>query len=106
VSLADKDKIVSLMAKYFTVLRIKAELDQLVCGLSSTLNILELIRNNPEQMKELFLYKSCPPLTWGDMYKLLPAKFSIEGSNERDRQEAVMMKWIKVIKDIEGFETT
>lgn len=55
------------------------------------------------QMKELFLYKLHPPLTWEDMYNLFPAKMSAEGSNEHEREEAVMMKWIKVIKAIEGY---
>ena len=47
LKLSDKERlIVDLMAKHFTILGIvKAELDQMFkCGLSSTLNILELVR--------------------------------------------------------------
>ena len=36
IRLADKEKIVALMAKHFTILSVKAELDQILCGLSST----------------------------------------------------------------------
>ena len=90
------------MAKYFTVLRVKSELDQLVCGLSSTLNVLDLVRKNSLQMKELFLYHDPPPLTWESVYNLFPAQMSTEGSTKREREEAVMMRWINVITCIEG----
>ena len=102
LSLVDKHKIVTLMAKYFTVLRVKSELDQLVCGLSSTLNVLDLVRKNSLQMKELFLYHDPPPLTWESVYNLFPAQMSTEGSTKREREEAVMMRWINVITCIEG----
>ena len=42
ICLADKEKIVALMAKHFAILSVKAELDQILCGLSSTLNVLQL----------------------------------------------------------------
>lgn len=49
IYLADKEKIVSLMAKHFAILNVKAELDQILCGLSSTLNVLQLIRRTQRQ---------------------------------------------------------
>lgn len=80
----------------------KAELNQIISGLSSTLNMLELIRRNACQMEELFLFKPCVPLSWEDFYNLLPAHMSSEGSNKREREEAVMMKWIGVLQLIDG----
>ena len=94
----------ALMTKHFTILRVKAELDQLLCGLSSTLNVLELIRNNKKEMKPLFVYTSPQSLTWDKLYNLLPAKMSPEGSNKRECEEAVMMKWIQVIQNVEGMQ--
>ena len=101
-SLADKEKIISLMSKHFCILQVKAELDQMLCGLSSTLNVLELIRDNRQQMRPLFLYTSLPPLTWESLYNLLPARMSVEGANKRECEEAVMMRWIKLTQIIEG----
>ena len=41
IRFANKERLVSLMAMHFVVLNIKAESDQLLCGMSSTLNTLE-----------------------------------------------------------------
>lgn len=103
--LSDKDKICTLISKYYSFLRVKAELDQIVSGLSSTLNMFELIRSHSSQMKELFLYKPQHCLTWEDLLNLLPAKFSVDGCNRREREEAVFMKWISVLKVIDGWLT-
>ena len=46
IRLEDKELLVSSMAKHFAVLKVKAELDQIICGMSSTLNVLELVRSN------------------------------------------------------------
>ena len=103
LKLSDKERlIVDLMAKHFTILIVKAELDQMFkCGLSSTLNILELVREN-KGMRQLFVYDQQPPMSWDDLYNILPAVMSPEGSNRREEEEAVMMKWIKLSQAIEG----
>ena len=70
-------------------------------GLSSTLNILELVREN-KGMRQLFVYDQQPPMSWDDLYNILPAVMSPEGSNRQEEEEAVMMKWIKLSQAIEG----
>ena len=102
VTLADKENIVNLMAKHFCILRVKAELDQLLCGLSSTLNVLQFLRDNSKQLRQLFIYNPLPMLTWDKLYNLLPAKLSVEGSNKREHEEATMMNWVKLTQLIEG----
>lgn len=102
MSVGGKNKIISLMSKHFCILRVKAELDQMLCGLSSTLNVLELIRDNCQQMRPLFLYDSRPPLSWENLYNLLPARMSVDGANKREREEAVMMRWIRLTQIVEG----
>ena len=99
--MSDKDTIVGLMVKHFTILMVKAELDQLLCGMSSTMNVLELVRGNPE-MRELFFYNPKPPMTWDAMYSIVPAVVSQEGSNRREDEEAILMKWVMRCKTIEG----
>lgn len=101
MKLSDKERIVNLMAKHFTILVVKAELDQMLCGLSSTLNVLELIREN-KGMRQLFVYNQQPPMSWEDIYSVLPAVMSPEGSNIQEEEEAVIMKWIKLCQFIQG----
>ena len=90
------------MAKHFCTLRGKAELYPLLCGLSSTLNVLQFLRDNSKQLSQLFIYNPFPMLTWDKLYNLLPAKLSVEGSNKRECEEAIMMNWVKLAQFIEG----
>lgn len=90
------------MAKHFAILSVKAELEQILCGLSSTLNVLQLIRENSEAMQPLFFYNPPPSMTWDELFDLLHPTMSPEGSNKREAEEAVVMKWIKLIQMIEG----
>ena len=73
----------------------------MLCGLSSTLNVLELIREN-KGMRQLFVYNQQPPMSWEDIYSVLPAVMSPEGSNIQEEEEAVIMKWIKLCQFIQG----
>ena len=70
-------------------------------SLSSTLNILELVREN-KGIRQLFVYNQQPPMSWDDLYNILPVVMSPEGSNRREEEEAVMMKWIKLSQAVEG----
>ncbi len=60
----DKEKIVSLMAKHYVILNVKAELDQILCGMSSTLNVLQLVRENPSKMWPMFVHTTPEKVTW------------------------------------------
>jgi hypothetical protein len=102
VSLLDRENIVSSMAFHYGVLTVKAELDQMLCGLSETLNALELIRNNAAIMKPLFLWEHRTPPTADYVYDLMTPKLSEPGSNRRDEEEAIMMLWVEFLRIVQG----
>ncbi len=102
IRLSDKQTIVELMTKHFTILRVKAELDQILCGLSSTLNFLEFVRNNQRELRQFFIYNPPPTFTWSSLYNLLPATMSEIGTNRREEEENVIMKWINLTRIVEG----
>ena len=54
VQLGDKENIIMQLANYFTIFQCKAELDQILCGLSETLGLLDLVRGNPIIMRPIF----------------------------------------------------
>ena len=102
VRLDDRETLVSSMALHYGVLVVKAELDQILCGISSTLNALTLIRNNPVVMRPLFVYQERPPPTADTLFDMLQAKFSESGSNAREVEEDTMMKWSDFLQIVEG----
>ena len=55
-TLSDRDFIVQFFAKHFTVVRVKAQLDQMIDGLKG-LGIYDLIKANPRSMHKLFTPK-------------------------------------------------
>ena len=77
------------MALHYGVLVVKAELDQILCGVSSTLNALTVIRNNPVVMRPLFVYQERPP-TADILFNMLQAKLSESGSNAREVKDTRM----------------
>ena len=95
----------SIIALHYGVLVVKAELDQILCGLSSTLNALTLIRNNPLVMRPLFIHQDRHPPTADTLFDMFQAKFSELGSNAREAEEATMMKWSDFLQMVEGKET-
>ena len=106
VRLGDRETLVSSMALHYGVLVVKAELDQILCGLSSTLNALALIRNNPVVMRPLFVYQERPPPTADTLFDMFQAKFSELGSNAREVEEETMMKWSDFLQIVEGENQT
>lgn len=102
ICLGDVEKIVSGMEKHYAILNVKAELDQILCGMSTTFNFLEFVRENPKSLRPLFVYSDPPPLTADILYYMIPAQFSPEGDNKRELEEAVIMQWTDVTQYIEG----
>lgn len=105
IQLTDREMFVSAMALHYGVLVVKAELDQILCGLSSTLNALTLIRNNPLIMRPLFIHQDRHPPTADTLFDMFQAKFSELGSNAREAEEATMMKWSDFLQMVEGKQT-
>ena len=72
---------------------VKGELDQILCGLSETLSVLDLIRTDPimhclqvATVREAFNLSRC---YFGYVH---PVYFP-QGSNSREQEETVVMKW-------------
>ena len=101
IHLGEVGHIISVIAKHYAVLNSKAELDQMLCGMSDTLHVLDMVREFP-QMRSLFVFNERPPLTADKMYDLIPAVLSPVGNNQRDVEEEIMMQWIEILNIIEG----
>lgn len=102
ISFEDKHQIVSHMALHFGILVVKAELDQILCGLADTLNTLALLREAPKQARPLFIYKEKRPLNADELYDFIPAVFSEKGSNCREKEEELMMVWSDFLHAVQG----
>lgn len=99
--LSDGDTIVQSLANYYTVVKVKAQLDQLVEGLD-TLGVLDLVRANSRRGRELFVYSIPQAMTADDVISMFTPKLSPQGSNRREEEEAVVMLWVNFIQMIEG----
>ena len=89
------------MVKHFAVFEVKAELDQLLCGLSSTLGVLELLRSDPALMRPLLVYRPTNPVTADDVFDAFVFCYSPNGSNSREKEEATVMLWVHFLQRIE-----
>ena len=101
VSIQEKNSIISAMAKHFAVFEVKAELDQLLCGLSSTLGVLELLRSDPALMRPLLVHTPTNPVTADDVFDAFVFCYSPIGSNSREKEEATIMLWVHFLQRIE-----
>ena len=101
INLSDRNKLVSAIAMHYSVVRVKAELDQIVNGLK-VLKIEELIQANPQKMRELFVHFKPLPLTADALFDMFPARFSPICSNKRESEEAALMKWVNYTQAVEG----
>lgn len=88
------------MAKHYCIFSVKSELDQMLCGLSSTLGMLDLLRNNPTVMRPLFV-SSNACLVADNVYDAFEICFSPEGSNKRQSEEATIMQWVHFLQNVE-----
>ena len=101
VTIEQKESVISAVAKHFAVLAIKAELDQLLCGLSSTLDVLELLRSDPTVMRPLLVSSSIPRLTADEMFDTFHIHYSPNGSNKKEKEEATIMLWFHYLQTVE-----
>ena len=98
---SDRDGLVQSFALHYSVFNVKAELDQLLDGMK-TLGVLDLIRSNPNTMRQLFVAGGEPVLTADSMFDLFKGVLSPLGSNQRDKEELVIVHWSNYLQQIEG----
>lgn len=99
LELSDCRRIVQSISRYFTVVRVKAQIDQMLDGMNA-LGIGELIRSNPRTIHKLFMTQP-EPITPDSLLNLFRTMFSPEGSNRREDEEQVIMYWVNFLEIIE-----
>lgn len=62
--------------------------------------VLELIRENPTTMRQLFVHMRPQKVTADYILSLFKENFSPLGSNSRSAEEAVVMQWIHLVEQI------
>ncbi len=97
--LEDRKQVVHYIANYFTVIRVKAQTDEIIEGLKC-LGIDELIKCYPFIMYHLFISQP-EPLTSESVFNLFLARLSPEGSNKREDEEQIIMYWNYLLELIE-----
>lgn len=97
----EREGIISSLCLHFVVLSAKAELDDLVDGLKS-LEILSLVRNNPQVARQLFVKGTPKPLTADSIYDMFTPVLSPQMSNLREKEEAQLLNWSNFLGFVEG----
>ena len=86
---------------HYLIYKSKAELDQLKEGLEY-LGVYNLICRNRSVMKPLFLQSGKPKVTAASILATFEIKWSPQGSNQREKEEAVIFGWTEYVYDTEG----
>ena len=86
---------------HHTVCRVYGEIQQLKDGIVNTLNFNHIIASNPQAVRSLFVPSNFH-LTASFMQEEFIIEYSIDGSNDRVREEAVIMNWFDYLQDCEG----
>ena len=98
--LGDKSTIISAVCLRYAVLGSLSELEQLKRGLQ-TAKLAILMDKHPHLFKELFL-DSHRPITADFIQDLFVAEYSDHGSNNRVKEEVIMMNWVSYLQELEG----
>ncbi len=97
----DREAIIRSVATHYSVLSVKAELDQFLDGFKA-MGVLDLFRSRPNQMRPLLISEPHVDLTSDYMIYLFKTCLSPLGSNQREAEDASILKWINYIQMIEG----
>ncbi len=89
--LEDRKQIVQSTATYFTVVKVKAQIDQIMDGWKC-LGIDELIKSYPSKMHQLLVSRP-EPLTSDTLFDQFQSNLSPLGSNRREDEEQMIVYW-------------
>ncbi len=101
VTLNNREAIIRSVATHYSVLSVKAELDQFLDGFKA-MGVLDLFRSKPNQMRPLLISEPHVNLTSDYMINLFKPSLSPLGSNPREAEDASVLNWINYIQMIEG----
>ncbi|XP_019859447.1 PREDICTED: G2/M phase-specific E3 ubiquitin-protein ligase-like isoform X1 [Amphimedon queenslandica] len=101
VKIEEKEELILAFVNNYLIYSCKGELDQFKNGLKS-LGILELLQQYPTLMKPLFVYSKEPCMKATTFLKMFTIKWSPEGSNTRESEEAVIYCWTNYVHQCAG----
>ena len=101
VCLEERDAICTHMVNHFSIYHDKGELDQILCRLSETLGVLDLIRSEPN-MRCLLVLSEKAPLSANVIFDMFVPVYFPQGSNRRKQEEFLVMKSFHFLQCIEG----
>lgn len=78
-----------------------AELEQLKQGLKE-LGVLSLLHSHQKLLKPLFLANGKPQLTASSILNMFKVIWSPIGSNQREKEEAVILGWTDYVHGLKG----
>lgn len=101
VSLKDKEMLIHTFALHYSIIRVKAELDQFVKGLE-IYKLTDLVNSSPYVFRQLLQHYKPMRFTADAIFDLFPPEFSPQGSNVRESEEEVIMMWVNYTQEIQG----
>ncbi|XP_049457547.1 G2/M phase-specific E3 ubiquitin-protein ligase-like [Epinephelus fuscoguttatus] len=101
-NLKEKDSLVQSAADFFVNGRMQTALDQFVEGFR-TLGLLEELRENPAVFHSMFISEE-RPLQAKDLFSLFGVDYSVQGSNNRAKENSTICYWRDWLIDVEEGE--
>ena len=100
MNLNDKDKVISGVCLHYAVLGSLAELEQLRRGLQ-IVRFSMLLEQHKSLFGQLFIHQK-KVITADIIQDLFIVDYSIHGSNNRLKEETIIMNWVSYLHDLEG----
>jgi hypothetical protein len=102
LTLKDIPSIIESVTLHTTILKVKAELDDMVKGLDDA-GVLEMLRKHPDFFRPLFVYNKDNSLTADKLMALFEHRvFSQQGSSEHVKEQATYMLFSDFLEELEG----
>ena len=101
VSIDDKGALSRSLAMNFVIYSQKAELDQIRDGFDCV-NFSGLVKAHPCLLQPLFVASGRQSPTAAMVLDLFHVEFSLQGSNQRPKEEEIILHWNYYISELEG----
>ena len=102
VKLADVNQLVASVWLHFVKFHPQAELEQLREGLYETLSFHRLISVHPDSVWKMLASSNSFDVTPSFILDSFSIQYSHEGSNNRTKEEAIVIYWFEYVTDCRG----
>lgn len=102
VKLSDVTQLVATVWLHFVKFHPRAELDQLRKGLCETLDFKQIMALHSECVLKLLASSRSFDVTSSYVLDLFVVQYSHEGSNNRTKEEAIMLSWYDYVTECQG----